>query len=183
MSLEVGAHVPIPEVQGIRLGTNRLDFPGSRERFDSLINRLQHSDEHLNILHIGGSHVQAGFFPQRLREHFDASRGLLFPWKAIRSNAPVDYTLTSAGTWTRSRCIETAPLEVLGMGGAAAITSDSLASLRLELPSRYQFSRLRIMGEATGTAEPYLILDKGDTIRATRQEKDYLFHLSCVMKT
>ena len=177
MSLEVGAHVPIPEVQGIRLGTNRLDFPGSRERFDSFINRLQHSDEHLNILHIGGSHVQAGFFPQRLREHFDASRGLLFPWKAIRSNAPVDYTLTSSGTWTRSRCIETAPMEVLGMGGAAAITSDSLASLRLELPSRYQFSRLRIMGEATGTAEPYLILDKGDTIRATRQEKDYLFQL------
>lgn len=169
--------VPIPDVSGIRLGTNRLDFPGSRERFDSLLSRLQNSDEHLNILHIGGSHVQAGFFSQRLREHFEASRGLLFPWKAIRSNAPVDYTLTSSGTWSKSRCIEAAPAEQLGMSGAAASTSDSLASLRLELPPKYAFSRLRIIGEAEGKAEPYLILDKGDTIHATRQEKDYLFLL------
>ena len=62
--------VSIPDVPGIRLGENRLDFPGSRDRFDSLLSHLQEGDKHLNILHIGGSHVQAGIFPHRLREHF-----------------------------------------------------------------------------------------------------------------
>lgn len=169
--------VPIPDVPGIRLGENRLDFPGSHERFDSLLIRLQDSDERLNILHIGGSHVQAGIFPHRLREHFNAGRGQLFPWKAIRTNAPDDYVFTPSGTWDRSRCTEIAPTEKLGMSGAAAITSDSLASLRLELPAKYAFSRLRIIGEAEGGAEPYLVLDSGDTITAQKQEPDFLFLL------
>ncbi len=170
--------VPIPDVPGIKLGKNRLDFPGTHERFDSLVCRLQNTDEHLNILHIGGSHVQAGIFSHCLREHFNASRGLLFPWKAIRTNAPVDYCFIPSGVWERSRCTEPFPSERLGMSGAAAITSDSLASLRLELPPKYAFSRLRILGEAEGGAEPYLLLDKGDTIEAERQDKDFLFTLS-----
>ena len=179
MSLAAAAQqqVPIPNVPGVKLGTSRLDFPGSRERFDSLLNRLNNSDERLSILHIGGSHVQAGYFSQRLREHLGASRGLLFPWNAIRTNGPTDYTITSSGLWERSRCTEPSPTEHLGMSGAAAITSDSLASLRLELPSRYAFNRLRIIGEAGGTTEPYLLLDKGDTITAMRQDSDFVFVL------
>ena len=169
--------IPIPDVSGIRLGSNRLDFPGSRELFDSLINRLQNSEEPMNILHMGGSHVQAGTFPNRLREHFDAARGLLFPWKAIRTNAPTDYCLTPSGIWEKSRCTEPAPTEKLGMSGAAAITYDSLASLRMELPAKYAFSRLRIIGEANGAAEPYLVLDKGDTIISIKQHSDFVFIL------
>lgn len=167
--------VPIPQVPGIRLGTNRLDFPGSRERFDSLIFRLMNSNERINILHIGGSHVQAGIFSHRLRENFGAARGLLFPWKAIGSNAPTDYSLTSSGVWEKSRCTESAPTEQLGMSGAAAITSDSLASLRLELPAKYAFSRLRIIGKAEDAVEPYIICDSGDTISAEQSETDFLF--------
>ena len=169
--------VLIPKVPGIRLGTNRLDFPGSRERFDSLFSHLHDSTAHLSILHIGGSHVQAGYFPQRLREHFNAARGLLFPWKAIRLNGPTDYSLTPSGEWERSRCTELAPTEQLGMSGVAAITTDSLASLRLELPTKYAFNHLRIIGEAAGGAEPYLTLDNGDTIPALRQDSDFIFKL------
>lgn len=178
LSVMAQGTVPIPDVPGIRLGANRLDFPGPRERFDSLMNRLQDSDEHLNILHIGGSHVQAGIFSHRLREHFNAARGLLFPWKAIRTNAPADYSITPSGIWDRSRCTESAPTERLGMSGAAAITSDSLASLRLELPSNYAFSRLHIIGEAEGTAEPYLVCENGDTITAERRENSFLLLLT-----
>ncbi len=169
--------IPIPAVPGIRLGTNRLDFPGSRERFDSLRKCINDGGQKLNILHIGGSHVQAGIFSNRLREHFGASRGLLFPWKAIRTNAPKDYSLIPSGTWDRSRCIEALPTETLGMSGAAAITNDSLASLRLELPPKYAFSKLRIMGKAEGRAKPYLLLGGGDTIQAEQQGQDFLFTL------
>jgi lysophospholipase L1-like esterase len=169
--------VPIPDVPGIKMGTNRLDFPGSREQFDTLLNRLLHSEEPIKILHMGGSHVQAGIFPNRLREHFDAGRGMLFPWKAIHTNAPADYSLIPSGIWDKSRCIEQSPTERLGMSGVAAITSDSLASLRLELSSKYAFSQLRIVGEAEGAAEPYIVCDNGDTIMAERDDADFLFSL------
>lgn len=167
--------IPIPKVPGIHLGSNRLDFPGSHERFDSLILRLMNSDEKINILHIGGSHVQAGIFTHRMREHFCASRGLLFPWNAIHTNAPTDYSLTPSGIWEKSRCTESAPTEQLGMSGAAAITSDSLASLRLVLPAKYAFRQLRIIGRAEGAAEPYIICNNGDTIATERSETDFLF--------
>ena len=169
--------IPIPVAAGINLGANRLDFPGSRQQFDSLLIRMHDSQQRLNILHIGGSHVQAGIFPNRLREHFDASRGLLFPWKAIRTNAPRDYSLIPSGTWERSRCIEALPMERLGMSGAAATTNDSLATLRLELPAKYSFAKLCIIGKAEGTAVPYLLLDKGDTILAEQQGPDFFFTL------
>lgn len=177
--LALSAHdsIPIPQVTGIRLCTNRLDFPGSRTQFDSLLCCLHDSTKKLNILHIGGSHVQAGIFSHRLRENFGASRGMLFPWKTIRTNAPTDYSLTSTGSWEKSRCLDPMPAEQLGMSGAAAITSDTLASLQLALPAKYAFSRLHILGKAEGSAEPYLICNSGDTIEAERTGNDFLFTL------
>lgn len=167
--------IPVPRIAGIRLGENRLDFPGRRERFDSLLCLLRSDSSRLNILHIGGSHVQAGILPNRLRQDMGASRGMLFPWKAIRSNAPANYSLTPTGSWERSRCTEPSPAEQLGMSGAAAITSDSLASLRLELPAGHAFRRLHVIGKAEGGAEPCLIAGSGDTLTAVSQGDDYTF--------
>ena len=175
LPLGAAAQVPVPEVPGIRLGENRLDFPGRHERFDSLLSCLRDSNARLNILHIGGSHVQAGTFPHRLRENLGAGRGMLFPWKAIRMNAPTDYSLTPSGTWGKSRCLEPAPAEQLGMSGAAAITSDSLAELQLMLPAKYAFRRLHVIGKAEGSAEPYLTNSSGDTLTAERKGDDFLF--------
>ena len=178
--LVLSAHdsIPIPQITGIRLGTNRLDFPGSHTQFDSLLCCLHSSDRNLNILHIGGSHVQAGIFSHRLRENFGASRGMLFPWKTIRTNAPADYTITSTGSWDKSRCIESSPTEQLGMSGVAAITSDTLASLQLMLPTKYAFTRLHLIGKAEGCVVPYLLCSSGDTIEAVQRGDDYLFTLN-----
>lgn len=156
---------------------NVLCLPSERVVFDSLLNELRHGSKPLNILHIGGSHVQAGIFSHRLRQNLGAARGLLFPWKAIRTNAPSDYTITPSGSWSPCRCLESSPSVSLGMSGAAAITSDSAATLRLELPEEYAFTRLRILGECSEEAEPILILDNGDSIRAEREQSDFIFSL------
>ena len=93
--------VSIPDVPGIRLGENRLDFPGSRDRFDSLLSHLQEGDKHLNILHIGGSHVQAGIFPHRLT--VVRGRDDVLPDEAGRHNtlAVIEMAMRSAreGKW------------------------------------------------------------------------------------
>lgn len=50
----------------------------------------------VNILHIGDSHVQAGFWDDRMREHFfrdfgNAGRGLVLPHRLTGTNEPRDY--------------------------------------------------------------------------------------------
>ena len=57
-------------------------------------------EETVSILHIGDSHVQAGFFTGRLRELFqsdfgDAGRGLIIPHRMARMNEASDYIITS----------------------------------------------------------------------------------------
>ncbi len=162
---------------------NILRCPSQNAAFDSLLLELRQGEHPINILHIGGSHVQAGIFSHRLRQNFGASRGLLFPWSAIRSNAPADYTLTHTGKWERCRCLDATPAVSLGMSGAAAITGDSSASLRLELPEEYAFTRLRLLGEGKDGAEPIIIMSDNDTISAVRDSSDYLFHLASAINS
>ena len=41
--------IPIPVAAGINLGANRLDFPGSRQQFDSLLIRMHDSQQKLSM--------------------------------------------------------------------------------------------------------------------------------------
>lgn len=175
---------------------NHLLFPANHVRFDSLqqkILQIQTSGEgHLNVLHIGGSHVQAGYFSHRLRQHFCnllpqsyGQRGILFPWKAINTNAPTHYYIAHTGHWKRVRCIDQTHEVPLGLSGAAAITSDTLASLTVYLrdhAEQWAFNRLRVLGQnlSQNKVEPVIIMNNGDTLRHTEydeQLQSYLFQL------
>lgn len=169
-------------------GKALLKFPGSHERYDSLYGlldtlRLQKKGR-INILHIGGSHVQAGHFGHRMRSNLChlgdstfADRGLLFPFQAIRTNAPTSYSMIAEGVWEGERCLVRENLQPLGLSGASATTRDTLASLSLNLPSLDKWSAkyLRVLGEGSEGVEPYLIC-AGDTLKAeTDDAPGYLF--------
>lgn len=56
------------------------------------------ADSVVSILHIGDSHVQAGFWTARIREHMqrdfgNAGRGLIVPYKLTGSNEPANYAV------------------------------------------------------------------------------------------
>ena len=178
--------VDIPEITGLRLDTTRLEIPGNSEAFDSLLMHMQQVSQggKLHVVHIGGSHVQAGMFSNRLRQHFcslspetGTHRGLLFPWRALKTNAPADYTLSHTGVWERSRNIEASPSVPLGMSGAAAITTDTTATLQLHMGTNRPFLRLRLLCEADSLM-PYCVTSRGDTIEAQRDGSDLLFALA-----
>ena len=76
------------------------------ERLDQLLKTKQGN---LNILHIGGSHVQAGTMTHRIRKHLldefgepPASRGLIFPYSATNSNNCVHLMLTNRICFTKT---------------------------------------------------------------------------------
>lgn len=125
----------------------------------------------VNILHIGGSHVQAGDLSNTVRMHFEpaADRGLLFPFRAIKTNGPASYRFDYTGMWKSSRNVYVEPDARLGLSGAAAVTSDKASTLTLHLrdEGRWNFNQLIVLGQASdSTVVPYLLTTAGDTLWA-----------------
>ncbi|MGN1236136.1 MAG: hypothetical protein ACI4TS_01685, partial [Bacteroidaceae bacterium] len=126
----------------VKTDSTHLFFPTGREGFEvfykKLDRQLRHASNRINILHIGGSHVQAGTLTNRLRTNLSnitdslntfytkaADRGTVFPFATMKTNCPSDYTTSTTGQWSASRCISATPDAVLGLSGAAIITTDS----------------------------------------------------------
>lgn len=83
----------------------------------------------VSIMHIGDSHVQAGFFSgsimNLLQEKFgSAGRGLVFPLKLAKTNEPFDYLISSESKWDRTLCVQVNKKLPLGLGGLSIKTND-----------------------------------------------------------
>ena len=90
-----------------------LKYPGSRigmEHFYTQLDKMLADGGNVNIFHIGGSHVQAGDLSGQMRSNFSrwgdatiGNRGLIFPFKVLKSNGPWNYYVTYSGDWGKSR--------------------------------------------------------------------------------
>lgn len=154
-----------------------LIFPGKSDALRPVYEKLydlKHNPKassNLNILHIGGSHVQAGMLTNALRMPFQpwADHGLLFPFRAIKTNGSVSYFFDYKGMWKGSRCVVPEPDVELGLAGAAAITSDIDASVTVHLRDngRWNFEKVTVVGEISDESLcPYLITSAKDTVWA-----------------
>lgn len=187
---------PIAEHSCLRDSSHRqLIYPAGRSEaimgvYDILEAMLTGDNQaQLNIFHIGGSHVQAGWLSHRLRTNLThaqaeftddnrdlqglaAYRGLLFPYRAIRTNSPQDYRINYTGRWTASRCVAQMPDVQLGLSGAAAITADSAASLTVNLrqEGKWNFKTLQVLGDASDVSVyPIVITQNGDTLESQQR--------------
>lgn len=99
----------------INLSADTINFnEADWSKLFDLLKILEDSSEHsqpiVSILHIGDSHVQAGFFTAALRKSMqerwgNAGRGLITPLRITHSNEPVDYSITSPQQWKYYRCV------------------------------------------------------------------------------
>lgn len=183
--------VPIDSVKCLSTDSVKLSlhFPGSHTSMDEFYAKLEGviatGEGRVNVLHIGGSHVQAGDLSHTLRTRLtemapglNADHGMLFPFRAIRTNGPLNYGLSYSGRWVGARNVQTLPLTDLGLTGATAITADSASHLYLDLreEGKWAFSQLHIFGEGSSESVfPIVITPKGDTIRSTQtlMKRDY----------
>ena len=179
--------VEIADYDHVNFDACYLQFPAQRQKFEALYRKMEHirrgGEGVVNILHVGGSHVQAGVLSHRLRCNFaqmmpgrPQSRGLMFPFRAIRTNAPKDYDFSASGRWKSARCLDRVPSYPLGLSGAVAVASSEDCSLDLSVDEAFAFRRLRVIGEAMGgECRPLIITAEPDTLYAERVEEDYLF--------
>ncbi|MBO7067651.1 MAG: hypothetical protein J6W52_03080 [Bacteroidaceae bacterium] len=164
-----------------------LQFPAGHQRYEALYRKIGHlrrgGEGVVNILHVGGSHVQAGVMSHRLRCNFSRmmqerpqSRGLMFPFRVLRTNAPLDYDFSGSGSWKSARCLESFPSYPLGLSGAVAVAASEDCLLDLSVGEAFSFQRLRLLGEPMGgEVNPLIVTAGADTLRAEKVGEDFLF--------
>ncbi len=95
----------------------------------------------LRVVHLGDSHVQAGFFSEPIRNDLqlqfgNAGRGLVFPYQAAGTNGPSDYNFGSTQVWKSKRnCINKSNLPT-GISGHTIYSKQLSARLNFKARNR-----------------------------------------------
>lgn len=148
---------------------NKIEFLGDDSlhywRFLNKMNlTLLNPSSQMNVVHIGGSHVQADMISNRIRRNLSdvnnkpySSRGVIFPYSVAKTNNPSNYKVTYNGVWTASRNVIDGYVDTLGMTGIAVTTNDMSAEISVNLNhydtiEHWQFNRLRVLGYASSPA-------------------------------
>ena len=156
----------VPDLPFAHLDHNKIIYPGdslAMERFFQKMDSVVFFGEgNVSVMHIGGSHVQAGIFTQQFRDNLlnispDLIGGqyFIFPFSTGGTNNPSHYIVRSTGNWTYCRnAVRRETDKRMGLAGAAITTNDSTATVRIltkerypsDIPPDYDFNKVTIIG-------------------------------------
>ena len=134
---------PVDDLVFANFDRNQLIYPGdslAMERFFSKMDSaLFLGQGNVSIMHIGGSHVQAGTFTQQFRNDLlsiapDLIGGqyFVFPFAAGGTNNPSHYRVSYTGGWAYCRnAVRKDTDKRMGLAGSAITTSDANASVSI----------------------------------------------------
>ena len=158
----------------IRYKENRLQYADRSESLARFFDRWQRMEAtgqgNINIVHIGGSHVQAGTMSNAIRQRLMhdhprlvAGRGMLFPYSAAaRCNNPADYRVRCPQKVALTRNIYKEYPHPLGLCGISITASDSLTEVGILLRDStvdYATSRIIVLGHSGQGVVPQLLID------------------------
>ncbi len=171
----------------VRYDLNSMHYPGNRDafnRFDDKLEKLMTTGEgRINIVHIGGSHIQAGSFSGQMRNRFqqlnggmNAGWGFMFPYRISRTNSPYGYYIRYNGSWQSFRNVESRKSGTLGVGGIAVSTISPRAELTILLEEEntldYSFNKFRIYYE--NKQQNYRVEIDSALVKELSQTDDYI---------
>ncbi len=127
----------------------------SKGFYDKLEKLITTGEGNINIVQIGGSHIQAGTFSGQMRKRLqqfngemNAGWGYMFPYRMARTNSPYGYYIRYTGSWETCRNVETRKTCSIGVGGIAASTTSQKAELTILLEDEneidYSFNKIRL---------------------------------------
>ncbi len=153
---------PYPEQKYnfIRYDKNDINFPGDSSEFEHLFTKLDRviktGEGKINIVHIGGSHVQAGIYSGVVRKKMqtffpglNGGRGLIFPYPMSKTNNPKNFKITWSGEWTACTNVNHTPCET-GLSGITAFCNDQDSEINIELSENYvsyDFNSIKIFNK------------------------------------
>ena len=171
-----------------------LAFPGSRAAQDAFYDKLDSlvatGRGNVNVWHVGGSHVQAAFFPNRIMNLLDSltvrgDRGFLFPLRLAGTNSDRSYRITATGEWeapilTRATKLRRPRYGITGYGARTASPDASVAfRLNPDGDSLWTCQSLRVLGYGSSERTYPYVVCLADTLRFEFDSltRSYLFDL------
>ena len=163
-----------PDYEFINQDKNKLQF-SSASNFSSFLEALNdlfsNGDRNINIVHFGGSHIQADVWSHRIREHFHSlmpqnsgGRGLVFPYRIIKTNGSPYVKFKSDGEWKGFRNSILKHYSEFGLTGITAKTKDSSTTIQLNINKKKchscSFNSLKIIHNQTTHFHALNFMDK-----------------------
>ena len=137
---------------------------------DELYDLLCGKDTVINVVHLGDSHIQAGFLSGRTmrllqNSYGNAGRGWIAPFKLSRVNEPNDYFITSnVKDWIAGRCIQLKPKCPWGIGGIGIQTKVKDVDFRLIITptngAGYSFNKVLLFRDLNSSPMSPVEIDK-----------------------
>lgn len=157
---------PLPDYSFAHFERNHLIFPGDSTAMERFFQKMDSviflGNGNVSIMHIGGSHVQAGTFTQQFRDNLlsistDLIGGqyFVFPFTVGKTNNPSHFMVSYTGEWSYCRnAVRRETDKRMGLAGAAVTTNDPEASIsiitRERYPSdcqpEYKFNKVTVLG-------------------------------------
>lgn len=162
------------EYEFVRYDANVLHYDSASPAMTAFFDRWHRlattGSGNLNIVHIGGSHVQAGVLSNTIRcnllaayPDLVASRGMLFPYSAAaRCNNPPDYRIHCREKMILTRCVAKEHDYPLGLCGIAVTAADTLTEIQVVMNEPrvdYGTTRIVVVGHTDQDVVPYLSID------------------------
>ena len=171
----------------IRYDLNELHNFG-KDRYSAgflqkLDNLVKTGEGRINIVQIGGSHIQAGTFSgemryrlQQMNGDLNAGWGYMFPYRIAHTNSPFGYYIRYTGRWQSTRNVESRKKGNLGVSGISATTSAPETELTILLEDEnkldYRFNKVRVFYEYKGAA--YKVEVDSSLLKSTNSTNDYI---------
>jgi lysophospholipase L1-like esterase len=160
VALPQGNPVLVNAPSFVDLGANTVQLPGERAAWDGWLEKLDRlvfeGTGKINVVHVGGSHIQADMWSMQLRHRLQhmvpgvrGSRGFIFPYTMAKSNNPYWYNPQFTGSWTALKNTKKDETGTLGLAGYSVTTHDTLTtitiSFRGDVYPGYSFDRVRVL--------------------------------------
>ncbi len=130
-----------PKYPFINFDLNKIDYYGDSTQFTRFYRKLDSlifsGKGKINVMHMGGSHVQAGTLSNRMRENLfslsegmKGERGFYFPFRLAHTNGPRNFKVEYSGDWEGCRNAHKKQHCDWGVSGYNASTSDTLTHIK-----------------------------------------------------
>ncbi|MBG6130877.1 lysophospholipase L1-like esterase [Aquimarina sp. EL_43] len=169
--------------------------PAFKTLFRKLDTIAKGGKENLHVFHIGGSHIQADIYSNRLRSYLQmmsptakGQRGFIYPFSIAKTNNPGNYRVKYDGEWKGYRCSVRKDSVAWGLSGVTAVFKDSISNVKIIANGNnyhekmYDFNKIRIFYD--NWSDDYEISFKQDSLVSVIKENkeahfiEYTLHKS-----
>lgn len=179
-------YTSISEIKYTYINTDSNNICYNGADWSKLYSMLNNSQDNINIVHIGDSHIQAdiatGHLRNLLQKQFgNAGRGLITPFKLAKTNEPRDYSITSSTQWNFSKALKLPWNNTMGFTGIAISPINLVFDLTINTYSKtsnHPFNHIRLYHEGTINVDSVLLKQDDIDTRIKYSDKFFDVYLS-----